>query len=299
MCVRVFIFLVSVSSCDRYQRQDIAEVHKYLYIDNSCVLHTNMNCPKVSVRYGATKVRPINVRNISEEELGLICNKCFNESLYLGLQELLKAKRQNICSKTKVLMYLEPGYTFYVDLDLLPKIPSVEGVKILMVKNGTRYYVPLAESFQECKNGFVAAKFMPFAMGDIKLEIYYGKDVYNIPFSVISNRLSDFYVDFNSYYVTMFDREGKMVGVDVNQMYSYRQDGYKWYISGYERHQDVIYSVMRLSSETVCCSSMKTFINGIRTNAEYRQSVYDELVNDGYVSFPNFSAFEMFLKKVI
>lgn len=97
----------------------------------------------------------------------------------------------------------------------------------------------------------------------------------------------------------MFNREGKMVGIDVDQMNSYRKDGYKWYISGYEKHPHLIYNIMCLSSKTVREHSLKSFITNIKNNEEYRKVVYNDLIKDGFVDFSNFSTFKIFINNII
>lgn len=293
------MFLLLLASCDGYPSKEELEVRNYLYLDRSSVLHIDMNCPNVSKKYGTTKIEPINVKEISTGKLDNICNKCFNETLYIGLKEFSRAKSLNSDRKVKTLLYLEPGYTCYFDLDLLNKVSSYKVLKVLMVNEDKKNYVPLNESFHLCDKGYKIAKFMPFRMGDIKLEIYEGKEVYNIPFSVIHEQWDDFYADFYNCYVTMFNREGKMVGIDVDQMNSYRKDGYKWYISGYEKHPHLIYNIMCLSSKTVREHSLESFITNIKNNEEYRKVVYNDLIKDGFVDFSNFSTFKIFINKII
>lgn len=90
-----------------------------------------------------------------------------------------------------------------------------------------------------------------------------------------------------------------MVGIDVDQMNSYRKDGYKWYISGYEKHPHLIYNIMCLSSKTVREHSLESFITNIKNNEEYRKVVYNDLIKDGFVDFSNFSTFKIFINKII
>lgn len=68
-----------------------------------------------------------------------ICNKCFNEDLYIGLKEFARAKSLNSDRKIKTLLYLEPGYTCYFDLDLLNKVSSNKVLKVLMVNEDKKF----------------------------------------------------------------------------------------------------------------------------------------------------------------